>query len=462
MKYNILLLSTFICLHTYITGQIFIGDTEVDTATIITGLDIPWEIQWGPDNHIWTTERFGRVSRIDPETGGQDVILDISDFIYQSGESGLLGLVLHPDFENEPYVYMAYTYKPSGNILERIVRYEYDGETLSDEFILIDNIQGNTTHDGCRLIILPDNTLLITTGDAQNQTAAQDLENLSGKILRLNLEGSVPADNPFAGNPVYSYGHRNAQGLYLALNGLIYSSEHGPSTDDELNIIEPGRNYGWPDVHGFCDLPDEQDFCNENNVYEPLAAWTPTIATSDIIYFDHLSIPEWQNKILLTTLKNKRLYVLELDEDGEQVIGEEQYFNNWWGRLRDVCMAPDGAIYLATNGPDWGNSDPFTHSIIKIWNPEYVSIDEPKNNDTNLMRIFPNPAKDYLNVSISGDRIGQQIKIYSSDGKLVLQQLLDHTTIHLPLKSLGPGLFLISIEKDRKVLFSKKFFIQKY
>jgi len=156
------------------------------------------------------------------------------------------------------------------------------------------------------------------------------------------------------------------------------------------------------------------------------------------------------------------LYVLELDEDGEQVIGEEQYFNNWWGRLRDVCMAPDGAIYLATNGPDWGNSDPFTHSIIKLWNPDYVSIEEPKNNDTNLMRIFPNPAKDYLNVSISGDRIGQQIKIYSSDGKLVLQQLLDHTTIHLPLKSLGPGLFLISIEKDRKLLFSKKFFIQKY
>jgi glucose/arabinose dehydrogenase len=181
----------------------------------------------------------------------------------------------------------------SGNIKERIVRYEYSDGQLTDEFILLDNIQGNTTHDGCRMIILPDQTLLFSTGDAQNQPAAQNLEHLSGKFLRLHLDGSIPDDNPFPANPVYSLGHRNAQGLYLASNGIIYSSEHGPSTDDELNIIEPGRNYGWPDVHGFCDLPAEITFCDENNVKEPLEAWTPTIATSDIVYYDHDAIPEW-------------------------------------------------------------------------------------------------------------------------------------------------------------------------
>jgi glucose/arabinose dehydrogenase len=308
-----------------ILAQIQLRETTIDTATIITGLDIPWEIQWGPDDHIWTTERYGRISRINPETGDQHVILDISDQVFQEGESGLLGMVLHPDFDMHPFVYTAYTYMVTGNIKEKIVRYEYDNGQLVDEFVLLDNIQGNTTHDGCRMIILPDQTLLFSTGDAQNQPAAQNLEHLSGKFLRLNLDGSIPADNPFPDSPVYSFGHRNAQGLYLAPSGIVYSSEHGPSTDDELNIIEPGRNYGWPDVHGFCDLPDEITFCDENNVKEPLEAWTPTIATSDIVYYDHEAIPDWQGHILLTSLKNKRLYVMTLNEEGTEVVGEEQF-----------------------------------------------------------------------------------------------------------------------------------------
>lgn len=371
MKISLTLLLFFILFQYQAKSQIMIGQTEVDTTSVIYGLDIPWEILWGPDDFIWVTERFGRVSRVNPETGEQIVILDISGTVYQAGESGLLGMALHPDFAVQPMVYLAYTYYSGSAVLERIVSYNYNGGQLINESILLDNISGGSNHNGCRLIISPGNKLFISTGDALNASAAQDINSLSGKILRLNLDGSVPIDNPFPNNPVYSFGHRNAQGLYLGLSGILYSSEHGPSNDDEFNIIEAGRNYGWPDVKGYCDTPAEITFCNTNNVAEPLSAWTPTIATSDIVYYDHPAIPEWQGNILLTTLKNKRLYTLELDETGTTVLSESQYFQEFWGRLRDVCVAPDGSVYLATNGPNWGNPQPFTHSIVKIWNPGF-------------------------------------------------------------------------------------------
>ena len=460
MKHFIFLLGALFTSNTLL-AQIELRETTIDTTTIITGLDIPWEIQWGPDDHIWTTERFGRISRINPETGAQHVILDISDQVFQQGESGLLGMELHPDFDLHPYVYTAYTYMVSGNIKEKIVRYEYTDGQLTDEFILLDNIQGNTTHDGCRMIILPDLTLLFSTGDAQNQPAAQNLEHLSGKFLRLNLDGSIPDDNPIPGNPVYSFGHRNAQGLYMAPNGIIYSSEHGPSTDDELNIIEAGRNYGWPDVHGFCDLPDEVTFCEENNVKEPLEAWTPTIATSDIVYYDHEAIPEWQGRILLTTLKNKRLYVMTLNEDGTQVVGEEQFFTNWWGRLRDICAGPEGEIYLATNGSSWANTEPFTHSIVKLWNPDYVGIEQYNSDKFENVKLYPNPATLSFQVEVAPQMIGRQLKIYSMEGKLMIDQTIDSLVTTVSTQKLSNGVFLFQLVNGQKTEYSKKLFVNK-
>lgn len=376
MKISTLLILIFFGIHNLAKPQVMLEQTVVDTSTVIYGLDIPWELQWGPDDRLWVTERFGRVSRIDPQTGTQDVILDISGQVYAAGEAGLLGMALHPDFANHPWVYLAYTYLQGTLKREKVVRYEYNGTSLQNEFILIDSIRAATTHNGCRLIITPDNKLFFTTGDAQVTAAAQDTNDLSGKIHRINLDGTIPADNPWPGNPAYSIGHRNAQGLYYASNGILYSSEHGPSTDDEINIIEPARNYGWPNVKGYCDQPGEMTFCQEYNVAEPITAWTPTIATSDIVYYDHPSIPEWQGNILLTTLKNKRIYALELDGSGTAVVDEKQYFNDFWGRLRDICIGPDGAIYLATNGASWSNTNPFTHRIVKIWNAAYVPVIE--------------------------------------------------------------------------------------
>lgn len=460
MKKLVLIISLLIAITLRLSAQYLLNETTLDTTTIITGLDIPWEIQWGPDNFIWCTERFGRISRVNPETGEQNIILDISDIVEQNGESGLLGMALHPDFDNNPFVYMAYTYQPPGKAFsEKIVRYEYVDNVLQNEFVLLDGIPANTSHNGCRMIILPDTTLLFSTGDAQNQSTPQDTSLLSGKFLRLNLDGTIPVDNPFAGNPVFSFGHRNPQGLLIAPNGIIYSSEHGPSTDDEVNIIMPGRNYGWPDVHGFCDLPDEMDFCEAHDVVEPLTAWTPTIATSDILYYNHPAIPEWQDHILLTTLKNKRVYVLELNEDGTEIIGEEQFFTNWWGRLRDICMSPDGAIYLATNGPDWGNSEPFTHSIVKVWNPDYVSINESEDANNDMMKIFPNPASDLINIKIDSEYLGTKLRIFSVFGDLVVNRIVDSTHMQIHTGKLSPGLFTVWLESKGEIINTQKFLI---
>jgi glucose/arabinose dehydrogenase len=445
-------------------AQIQLEQTEVDTSTIITGLDIPWEIQWGPDDWLWVTERYGRVSRVNPETGEQNIILDISPQVYQSGESGLLGMVLHPEFDTNPYVYMAYTYRPSTSILEKIVRYTYSSGQLLDETVLLDNIRGNTTHDGCRLLITPDMKLLATTGDAQNLPASQNINDLSGKVLRINLDGSIPDDNPWPGNPVWSFGHRNAQGLYLAPNGILYSSEHGPATDDELNIIEVERNYGWPDVHGYCDLPDEITFCDENNVAEPIAAWTPTVAASDIVFYDHPSIPEFQNSILMTTLKNKRLYVMKLNESGTEVLEENQYFNGTWGRLRDICIGPDGALYLATNGPDWGNSEPFTHSIVKVWNADWsgVGLDET-DGKKKLIEIYPNPASGAARIRYLIHNSGFLISdLYMSDGRkireLVRQEVRPgELEIVFDTSDLPSGMYFVRMQAGNEVSIQKLF-----
>lgn len=333
------------------TAQFYIGSTEVDTLSVVTNLDTPWEILWGPDDHIWFTERYGRISRLDPESGQQSVLLTIED-VHEVAESGLLGMVLHPDFTNQPYVYLVYTYEGPGGIEERLVRYTYANETLVSPLTLIEGIRGASTHDGSRLVIDSNLKLFMTTGDANDKTLPQDLSSLSGKVLRLNLDGTVPDDNPIAGSYIWSWGHRNAQGLVIAPSGIMYSSEHGPSSDDELNIIEKGRNYGWPTVQGYCNTSTEVAFCQDSNVVEPIAAWTPTLAVAGTDFYSQGPITEWHNSLLVTSLKASEMTVLKLSEDGRSVDLEESNFKNWFGRLRDVCVSPDGRVFLAVSNRD--------------------------------------------------------------------------------------------------------------
>lgn len=292
------------------------------------------------------TERGGRISRLNPATGTISPLLTIGEVV-SNGEGGLLGMALHPAFATTPQVFVVYDYNSGSNYREKVVRYTYNGTTLVNPVTLIDNIAASGIHNGSRLLIVGDK-LFVTTGDAADQSLPQNTASVNGKILRLNLDGSIPSDNPVAGNPYWSWGHRNPQGLVFA-NNKLYSSEHGPNNDDEINIIEKGRNYGWPDVQGFCNTGSEQSFCASRNVKEPIMAWTPTIATCGLEYYNSDRIPQWKNSLLLVALKNQRLYQLKLDDSFLNITTVNEYFTNTYGRIRDVCISPDGKVYICTS-----------------------------------------------------------------------------------------------------------------
>ena len=388
---RIFLLTFSLCMGLAAPGraQITIGATMADTSTIVNYLDTPWEILWGPDDHIWITERYGRVSRLDPETGDLTELITI-DQVYESGESGLLGMVLHPDFNNYPYVFLVYNYLESSSIRERLVRYDYEGATLVNPITLLEGISGAGNHNGSRLVIDADLKLYMSTGDAGKTSNAQDLGSLNGKILRMNLDGSVPEDNPITGSVIWSWGHRNPQGLVISPEGIMYSSEHGPSNDDELNIIEKGRNYGWPDVMGFCDSEPENQYCADSNVFEPIAAWTPTLAVAGTDYYSHSAIPEWQNSLLVTTLKASSLRAMRLSTDGRSVVNEEEFFDGWFGRLRDICISPDGRVFLAVSNLDGrGNPRAGDDRIVEISSRNATYL--PSVSDSPELSVYPNP-----------------------------------------------------------------------
>jgi Glucose/sorbosone dehydrogenases len=316
-------------------------------SILVNNLSHPWEILWGPDDFIWMTERGGKISRVNPATGQVTPLLTINEVVAQN-EGGMLGMVLHPDFNANPHIFVAYNYNSANGYREKVVRYTYSNNTLTSPMTIVDDIQAASIHNGCRLLITPDLKLFITTGDASNTSLAQDAGSLNGKVLRVNLDGSNPADNPTPGSRVWSLGHRNPQGLVFA-NNKMYSSEHGPNDNDEINIIEKGRNYGWPNVRGLCDQSSEQNFCTTNNVQEPIQTWTPTIALSGMDYYDKNQIPQFKNSLLVATLKHERLMQLKLNDDRTAVDSVAEFFAGKYGRMRDVCISPDGTVYICTS-----------------------------------------------------------------------------------------------------------------
>ncbi len=433
------LVGSFLCQSQSTT---MIGNTQVDVDTVITGLDIPWEIIYGPDNHIWTTERKGIVSRINPTTGVKSVVLNLTSSVYQQSESGLLGMALHPNFAATPEVFLAYTYGSFNTIRERFVKYTFNGSTLTNPVTLIEDISGNTTHIGARFQFLPDNTILVSTGDAQNTSYPQNLNSLSGKILRMNPDGTIPSDNPNATSYVYSFGHRNVQGICRAPNGLIYLSEHGASSDDEFQLLEPGRNYGWPNVEGFCDLSGEQTFCLANNVKEPLTVWTPTIAPSDMIWYENSNFPELDGKMLMTVLKDKKLIALELSTDGTQYISENHYLTNQFGRLRDICVGQEKEIYLATNGSSWSNTNPNTHSIIRLKVSSAAGMYEENSIKLN---VYPNPTVDFLFVQMDKNQENIFAEITDYCGRTVASFNLENLNTPISVIKLEKGSYHLKL-----------------
>lgn len=407
-----------------VQSQIFVGTTEIDTNSIVTNLDTPWEILWGPDDHIWFTERHGKISRVHPETGQLSELITINE-VYEQGESGLLGMVLHPDFTHQPFVFVVYTYLESSSIKERLVRYTYADGKLDSPLTLLEGIEGESNHDGSRLVIDAVQKLYMTTGDAGDGDLSQDLNSLSGKVLRLNLDGTVPDDNPISGSYVWSWGHRNAQGLVISPAGIMYSSEHGPSSDDEVNIIEKGRNYGWPKVMGFCNTVPETQFCADSNVVEPIAAWTPTWAVAGTDFYHGSSIVEWQNSLLVTSLKESELMVLHLSQDGRTVVQEEAFFDNWFGRLRDVCISPDGRVFLAVSNRDGrGTVRAGDDRIVEIAALNVSSTYGVRESEDLIFSVYPNPfGADGLHVeyAVSEEAV---LMVFDQLGREVLREVL--------------------------------------
>jgi len=439
-------------------SQVYIGSTAVDTTTIISNLDTPWEILWGPDNYIWFTERQGKVSRLNPETGERNIILTIDD-VFENGEGGLLGMVLHPDFPEQPIVYLVYNYASGALIRERLVRYTWNGGTLVNQEILINDIEANSYHDGSRLAFGPYGKLYMSTGDAGNTANSQNTNSLNGKILRINPDGSIPSDNPFPDSYIWASGLRNSQGLVFSPDGYLYGSDHGPSTDDEINLLEQARNYGWPDITGFCDQPGEITYCNNNNIREPLAAWTPTLAVAGIDYYNHPDIPEWQHSILMTTLKAGKLVSLKLSSDGLSITGQSEWFVNNYGRLRDICISPDGRIFIAVSNRDGrGTPRPGDDRIVQIRIVDSTSAEELPILK-NSLRINPNPV-----TNISGVYFETLLKAFEYTIVNQLGQTVQHGPVlsaNLELNSADfyPGYYIIRVTGESGSL-SAPFIVQ--
>jgi glucose/arabinose dehydrogenase len=460
----------FVCIALFATASFSSHSIAQDTWDIegtilteydlVTGLQVPWEILWGPDDMIWATTRPGDVVRIDPETGSYTNVLNLNvyDGDYPTpGEPGLLGMVMHPDWENTPKVYLVYnTGTTSSNANERLSVFDWDGSTLVNEEVLL-TIDGGGIHNGSRLLILPDNTLLMSTGDTgDGGVSSQNLSSNNGKMLRLNLDGSVPDDNPWPGSYVYSWGHRNSQGLCLGSDGTIYSSEHGQTNWDEFNIIEAGRNYGWPDVEGACGSASEITFCEEFNVREPLRSWAPCIAVNGIEYYNHPAIPAWDNCILLSVLggfanpSGKRLSILHLSEDGLSVESEDQYFSEFNQRIRDICVNPNtGAVYMALNGPSYPGYGP---NIIKEFRPGVIDGINTIEADHVDALIFPNPASDFVTIEVSESLIGGTYQLIDYSGRTAVTGSINSLSSQLNVADMARGSYYLLMQNGTQVI----------
>ena len=421
------------------------GAVPFTESVLISDLEAPWEISWGPDDRLWVTERTaGRIVRVNPKDGSKQTAIEIADVVSIGGQDGLLGLALHPELlkgSGNDFVYTAYTYNdsvrpavrtvadhnsPYLHVYTRIIRLTFDpaSGTLSDPVIVVDGLPAGSDHNSGRMQIGPDGKIYYTIGDQGNdqlsnfcipiqaqrvptaeEITAKDYFSYQGKSLRLNLDGSIPDDNPVLDgvrSHIFTYGHRNMQGLSFGPDGTLYASEQGPKTDDEVNILRAGGNYGWPHVAGFRDdmayqyarwldastpcaslefsdfaidpsVPREAETAWSGDFIPPVATlftvpsdWNfvdtacdggyficwPTVAASSMEAYRPADggIPGFDNALLVTTLKRGSIYRIPLSADGQTRAGPiERYFHTQ-NRYRDTAISPDHrTIYVATD-----------------------------------------------------------------------------------------------------------------
>jgi glucose/arabinose dehydrogenase len=310
------------------------NNTGPGLQVLAEDLEIPWSVDIAPDGRLFFTERPGRIRIIEADG---NLLQEPAAFINveHRGESGLLGLVLHPNFTENHLLYVYHTYSNGSTVLNKVLAFTEHDNKIIESKVIIDGIPAAEVHDGGRIKFGPDGKLYVATGDARQPELAQNAKSLAGKILRLNPDGSIPADNPFEGSPVYSYGHRNVQGLgWHPTTGQMYASEHGSQGNDEINIIKPGGNYGWP-----------VEECTAERFEKPVVCFNPAIAPSGMTFAssDRLG---YQNDILLASLRGQHLRLIDLDSETQNNI------LTGYGRIRDVVEAPDGSLYVTTSNRD--------------------------------------------------------------------------------------------------------------
>lgn len=513
------------------------GSETFTQRTVIANQRMPHDLVYGPDNNIWYTERFaGRVSFVNPSTGAKTVVLTLgSNLALVGGQDGLMGLALHPQFrQGKPYVYISYTYQSTSATVRktRIARYTYDSvaKALGQAVTILEDIPGSNDHNSARLAIGPDLKLYYSVGDMgagqfdnlARTNNAQNLNIYEGKILRLNTEAIssswIPTDNPFTNTSgqktaVYSYGHRNPQGLVWGnVNGanILYSSEHGPYSDDEINIIENGRNYGWPYVSGFCDgnyngrflggvrVVNEQNNCTTMNVKEPIRSLFPSMnppdsTTSNMTwpstgtcgteFYGSNAIPGWQNSLLVANLKNGTVSRFKLSNDGLSIISDTIHYFRGLGRFRDVIVSPDGLkIYVAcdssgsTSGPTGGvTSTPANPgSILEFtYQPASGSMvsrqlltqqvsDQQEEVKDRSMEVYPNPASSYFVVYNYSNEQGRTMELVDLNGKSIKRQSLVALATRVNVNNLANGLYVLKITDAKgKLVRTEKIVVQK-
>jgi glucose/arabinose dehydrogenase len=310
------------------------GPVEVETSVIATNLEVPWGIAFLPNGEALFTERdSGRLVRMSASGSIEEVqTLPTRGF----GEGGSLGLAVSPDYERDGFVFAYYTTDQDN----RVVRFKLGEEPEP----ILTGIPFNSYHDGGRIAFGPDGMLYIATGDAGDPSSSQDRNSLAGKILRLTPDGGIPQDNPFPNSPVYSYGHRNVEGLAWDAEGRLYASEFGQNAYDEANLIRPGENYGWPYVEG--------EGGEGQGYVDPITVWpTSEASPSGAEILKNGAIPQWEGDLFVAALRGERLWRLELGEEGN-VTGRYQLLRDEVGRIRNVVQAPDGSLWVTTSNRD--------------------------------------------------------------------------------------------------------------
>ncbi len=565
-KYILAIIFSLISSLVFSQGEIFETKKILNPNTPSGRFRHPFAMVMGPDDSLWVTERRGYVMKVSTLNGGKHQLLNISSLVRftVSGTSisqdGMFGIALHPELntgKGNDYVYLAYCYDSSGFRRVKIVRYQYNQNvpSLSNPLVIMNGIPGSNDHNGGKLMIgnygtvlAPDYKLLYTVGDrganqfgnacdsieaqytpTNAQMTAGDKRRYNGKILRMELNGAIPADNPLFNavrSHIFSKGHRNPQGLAferdvfnnLIPNGLLYESEQGPATNDEVNLISSGKNYGWPRVAGVQDdvwykyfkwagtgscssYPGEcsstqttlglkessfSDVNYQDPIFDMYAAtpvggtncnWltNPTLAPSSIIYYPHVQIPGWKNSLLITTLKASAVYLLKLNDDGSKSNGSNdslvELFKdpNALNRYRDIAFSKDGLTFYmltdsvgATSGPSAGQNGGITDRgcILSFkYAGSLLSLPENPNAPASAeysFQFYPNPAREILFIESKTNTYKPlYYELHDMAGKLILRGTSRTEKIEIPVGKFARGMYFIKLYNGRNILMKQ-------